>query len=99
PHPPRHDHKKREAEAPRSCRLNELAADLTDKRLASSRPRSLHPAYSSSLEIGVTRGPHLELFAVHWHDEFDRIIERRARWQHRPAGFQLAPPQRTVDPI
>src|SRR5215467_6413208 len=61
PRPPRHHQNKRAAEAPRSRRLNELAADLTDKRLASSRPRSSDPAYSSDLEIVVTRTPHLAL--------------------------------------
>src|SRR5262245_1858194 len=75
---PTHDQKGRAAEAPRSRGLNELAADLTDKRLASSRPRSSNRAYSFGREIGVTRAPHLELFAVHLHDELDRIVQRCA---------------------
>src|SRR6516164_4874335 len=73
-----HDQKKREEEAPRSRRLNELAAGLTGKRLASSRPTWSHQAYSSGQDIGVTRTPHPQLFAVHWHHEFDRIVERSA---------------------
>src|SRR6516225_7818530 len=78
PRPPTHDRKRKAAEAPRSRRLNELTADLTDKRLASSRPRSSNRAYASGREIGVTREPHLELIAVHLHDEFDRTVERCA---------------------
>src|SRR5262245_37519263 len=93
------DQNKREAEAPRSRRLNELAADLTDNCLASSRSRSSGRAYSPSREIDVTRKPHVGLFAVHLHDEFDRVVERCAGWRHRAAGLQVAPLQRTVDAI
>src|SRR5262249_41208 len=81
--PPRHDRQKGRAEAPRRRRLTELALDLIDKRVASSRPRSSGRAYSSALEIGVTRKPHVEL---HPHDKFDRIIKRCPRWQYL-AGF------------
>src|SRR6516225_8791036 len=99
PRPPRHDQKRRAAEAPRSRRLNDLAADLTDKRLASLRPRSSNRAYSSGWEIGVTPEPHLELFAVHLHDEFDRIVERYPWRKHSAAGLQIAPLQRTVSAV
>src|SRR5207244_2911593 len=58
--PPAHDRKKREAEAPRSRRPNELAADLTDKRLASSRPRSSEPAYPPAWKL-VLPGSHISL--------------------------------------
>src|SRR5262249_56291780 len=48
PRPLTHHQKKREAEAPRSRRLNRLAADLTDKPLASSHPTPSPCAYTSA---------------------------------------------------
>jgi hypothetical protein len=48
---------------------------------------------------GVAPKPHIKLFAVHRHDEFDRIVGRCARRQHRAARLQVAPPQRAVDVV
>src|SRR5262249_23743484 len=70
--PPPHDQKKTGAEAPRTRMLNELAADLIENCLASWRPRSSDRDYSSDLEIGVTRKPHVALFAVHLRQCTDR---------------------------
>src|SRR4029453_9924314 len=45
-----HHQEKRVAEAPRSCRLNELATDLTETHLASSGPRIIGPSLSPRRE-------------------------------------------------
>src|SRR4029077_18877899 len=65
-------------------------------------PRHSRTVEEPSHNVGTGNGrspANPSLSPIHRYDEFNRIVDRRARWQHDAAGLQVAPMQGATDAV